>query len=1136
MVVRPAAFVSRFASGSGFATASRWAATSLLGLASLSFIAPAAPLARAADFTVTNPNDDGSSGTLRWAIEQANAAGAGNHTISFSVPANSQIQLADDLPQLDNPAATIELDGVGAGRVTISGQDNHRVLFVNSGNWVVRNVNIVHGSAQGGNGGVGGGSGGGGLGAGGAVFVNSGASLTVQNVGFQDNHATGGDAGVGTGSVSRGGGGGGGLAGDGGNGVNGDGGGGGGGLRGDGGNTGASGGGGGGGLLLPGGNGIGSIGGIGALFGGDGGNQFDDGEDGFVFGGGGGGGRMGSGGDGGAFGGGGGAGGNSGFTAGNGGFGGGGGGGSSGSIPGQGGFGAGDGGANSMGNGGSGFGGAVFVRDGGSFTVIESNTADNGVASGFGAQLGDAAGQDLYLMSGVQARFRGTNEYTGSIAGGGLLHIESGTTTLSGANSYAGGTTVDSGATLNGDSTSLQGDITVHGTVDFQQTTSGTYGGQLSGGGGGLLVKSEQGILSLTNENNFVSEIHITDGALSGTTSSLAADQITNDGTLVYDQDSDGVSASLITGGGNLAKLGTGTVEILGVQQYTGRTDIMQGGLTVNGTITSETWVGADGRLNGNGIIDGDLHNFGRVAAGNSIGTLSVTGDYTSMSSSVLEVEINDAGTTPGVNNDLLEVDGDANLQGGTVQVIAESGNYTAGTTYRFLSAGSILGSFGSVTVTGLDPGLHAVLGYDEFLGLDWAFFTILTNQTDFALVAQTFNERQMAYYLDDESYSSTGLLRDVLDQMEMMTPAEQRYALNQLTAVANPTMAQLNVLDNAFLYMMLRRRVGSAYAAGGAIESGSSEFAANDDSGAGLILPVSYNGSSTSSLRSCSSGSRGPCWSGWMSGYGFGGSAQSDGNAAGGVYGSGGSIVALERALDSSTLVGFFGAYSHLGLSLNTLPQNASADQGLFGVYALKSYERDYWLGAASAGFAGYRETRQINIGNTSATANGDYSGWNPTAYLEYGRRYNVGRTSIQPYLAGQYVYVRQNGFTETGAGDLNQQIGGVDTNALRGFLGARAAQAWRDNSGRVWIPELRAVWMHEFLQPDTTLTAVFAPIGGSSFETRGLDFGRDWAVLGAGTQYVLTSNISLFANYDVLMNSQTVWNAGSGGLQFAW
>ena len=76
----------------------------------------------------------------------------------------------------------------------------------------------------------------------------------------------------------------------------------------------------------------------------------------------------------------------------------------------------------------------------------------------------------------------------------------------------------------------------------------------------------------------------------------------------------------------------------------------------------------------------------------------------------------------------------------------------------------------------------------------------------------------------------------------------------------------------------------------------------------------------------------------------------------------------------------------------------------------------------------------------------------------------------------------------------------------------------------------------MHEFLKPSSTLNAVFAPIGGASFAAQGLNFGRDWAWIGTGTQYVYNDHVSLFANYDLQFNAVQAWNAGSGGVQFVW
>ena len=99
---------------------------------------------------------------------------------------------------------------------------------------------------------------------------------------------------------------------------------------------------------------------------------------------------------------------------------------------------------------------------------------------------------------------------------------------------------------------------------------------------------------------------------------------------------------------------------------------------------------------------------------------------------------------------------------------------------------------------------------------------------------------------------------------------------------------------------------------------------------------------------------------------------------------------------------------------------------------------------------------------------------------------------------------------------------------------MGTRLAQSWATENGAVLAPELRAAWMHEFLSPSSTFNAVSRRSVGEL--PPGIEFGRDGALLGGGTQYVLNQNVSLFANYDLLLNAQQAWNAGSGGVQVAW
>jgi len=293
--------------------------------------------------------------------------------------------------------------------------------YSGTGSLTLSNVYVKNFIMHGGNGVAGSG---GGLGAGGAVYVDEGASLTLENSTFQFNGAVGGNGGA---CATVNGGGGGGLSGNGGFGGF-FAGGGGGGAKGTGGHPGSSnGGGGGGGTVLDGGNGVFNnntgtdTGGPGGLYcganGGDGGNDGHDGCRGGGGGGGGysttlgvsssgnggkggygggGGGGAGDGGDGG-FGGGGGAGGNGLFTlrGGNGGYGGGGAGygnpGAASTSAGKGGPFGGNALGSTFGGGGGGLGGAIF-NGGGIVTIQNSTFYDNYATRGVGGSQDSTAG------------------------------------------------------------------------------------------------------------------------------------------------------------------------------------------------------------------------------------------------------------------------------------------------------------------------------------------------------------------------------------------------------------------------------------------------------------------------------------------------------------------------------------------------------------------------------------------------------------------------------------------------------------------------------------------------------------------------------------------------------------------------
>jgi uncharacterized protein with beta-barrel porin domain len=1013
----------------------------------------------AASFDVTNGNDSG-AGSLRQAILDANAAGTGPNTITVLDSVNT-INITQNLPVIDT-SVTI------AGNTTTIVGNNNRLFFVNSGTVVLSNMDISGGQAKGGDGGSGAGGGGGGLGAGGGLFVNSGASVTIQNVTFNGNSAVGGNGGA-KNSLAFGGGGGGGLGsngGDGGAGVSVGAGGGGGGVSGAGGVGGTGGGGGGGGTS--GGSAGGPLtGGPGGGGGGNGGDRLNSGNAGATNGGGGGGGLQGSGGTGGSFGGGGGGGlgvlgtGN----GGNGGFGGGGGGTTLLGTAGSAGFGGGVGGSNAAGGGGSALGGAIFVRQGGSLTIVDSNaTANNTVTGGTGASTGEAAGSNLYLMNGVNATFGGTgsSQFSGNIAGqGAITKQDSGILTLSGTNTQTGGTTVSDG-TLRGTTDSLQGNIANSANVQFDQSSGGTYS-----------------------------------GAISGT--------------------------------GSVIKSGSGTVTFSGANNYNGQTSVNSGSLLVNGSISSNTTVAAAGVLGGTGTINADVTSNGQLAPGTAdrIGTLHVNGNLATNTGSGVQVRINNGGTTPGQNNDLIAVNGNANL-GGSVYVTASSGSYSAGTTYTFLTyTGNRTGTF-----DGIFDNLP-LMDLELIYGNGVVQFELFRNSTDYAALARTSNQLQIATYLDSHSQLATGDFAAVLDALNVQTADGARSAFNQMTGQIHGTFSQLCVQNTSQMYLLLNRHIHMQQAQWSQNETAGNQL--GGESPSSDIVLASYD-SATQELSLVRRNDGDPTWDGWVTGYGLGGNAQGDGNASGGTYGIGGTLFAVQRGLDDRHTFGLFGTFAGLNLNLTDLAQAATANDFQFGSYLRGTNGCNYYLVASSVGFTDYSATRGIEFDGISRVAHGDTNGWQASAWLERGLQFQVGRSAIQPFMAIQYIYLRQNGFTETGADSLNLQVDGIDTNALRGILGIYGDRPVQLQNGQVIAPRLRALWLHEFLQPETSFNSTFSSVGGASFITQGLNYGRDWAVLGGGLNWLLTDRCSLFADYDLQVNAVQALHLGSGGLQYAW
>ncbi len=377
-------------------------------------------------------------------------------------------------------------------------------------------------------------------------------------------------------------------------------------------------------------------------------------------------------------------------------------------------------------------------RNLGAGTVAMSNATTLDLASGTYAHALTLAGTaSVNAGAGQSVTWSGLIGDNGSAAtlqvtGGGTVAL---TNT---SNSYSGGTVVTGGSTLNagadaalgaagagltlGDATTTAtlgidapGTVlfsraitlgALGATVDTASATAATLAGAIGGSGG--LTKSGAGALTLTGANTYGGGTLLTSGSLIGNTTSLQGSVVDND-RLVFNQATDGTFRGVITGSGNLTKMGPGTLTLTGAHGYTGLTHVQEGALAIDAGLPGSVVVDPGAALWGAGVIGGSLDVAGtlfvpapqlatfnrtflaaKATSGSQPPSLLVNGNFTTAPGSTLNLSLS-PGTAPVV------VNGTANLVDTHLNVNVNDPNPARVTTYVAIEAA------GGLHVTGGD-------------------------------------------------------------------------------------------------------------------------------------------------------------------------------------------------------------------------------------------------------------------------------------------------------------------------------------------------------------------------------------------------------------------------------------------------
>ncbi len=271
-----------------------------------------------------------------------------------------------------------------------------------------------------------------------------------------------------------------------------------------------------------------------------------------------------------------------------------------------------------------------------------------------------------------------------------------------------------------------------------------------------------------------------------------------------------------------------------------------------------------------------------------------------------------------------------------------------------------------------------------------------------------------------------------------------------------------------------------------------------------------------------------------WMKPFG----SWADQNDRKGVSGfsarTGGLAFGADATISDITRLGISFAYAKANVDGNSTvaPNSANVDVYQLIGYGSHSLDADTEINF-QAGIGQNKNDGKRNILFAGTTAKANYDSLVTTAGAGLGRSYKLNpTTSFTPSVRADYTWIKDQGYTETGAGALNLDVKGRSTDEL--ILAIDGKLAHQYTAGTTVTANLGLGY--DALNKQSSITAAFAGAPGAAFTTMGLD-PSPWMVRGGlGVVSNTASGMEVSARYDAEYRQDFLNQTASVKLRWAF